>query len=236
MGIFETIFIRRSVRKYDMTPLATEVLADIKMFLDGSNQIAGQKAWFEIVDAKAVTDDKAPHYIMAYCSAETSQYINVGYTLQNVDLYLQSKGLGSLWLGMAKPEDNEDDERGKDFCIMMAFGKTDVPQRESQDEFKRLAISKISDQDNAIAQAARLAPSAMNSQPWKLKFDSGKVTVEYCGRGLLKAMLKKKMNKIDLGIVTRHVELALQHDGKQVTGIKILNEKKPAVEITYTVR
>jgi hypothetical protein len=138
----------------------------------------------------------------------------VGYVLQNVDLYLQSIGIGSVWLGMAKPNEPE-----QGYCILLAFGRTGIPLRSGADEFKRLPMSYISDSNNAVAEAARLAPSAMNSQPWKLRFEEGRVVIQYFGRGPMKLMLRKKLNKIDLGIVIRHVEVALLHEGKTIHAI-----------------
>jgi hypothetical protein len=198
---------------------------------EGPCGFAGQSARFEIVSADKVHGGThAPHYILAYCNDSDSAYANVGYVLQNVDLYLQSIGLGSIWLGMAKPNEAE-----RDYCILLAFGKTDVPMRKAEGEFERLLLSEISDQDNPAARAARLAPSAMNSQPWKLHFESGKVVIRYFGRGLMKLILGKKLSKIDLGIVTRHVETALRHEGKTNLSITPKTSGKTfEIEIAYT--
>jgi hypothetical protein len=70
-----------------------------------------------------------------------------------------------------------------------------------------------------VSEAVRLAPSAMNSQPWKLEISAHNVKIKYFGRGLLKAVLKKKMSKIDIGIAARHAELALLNDGKKIKSI-----------------
>ena len=229
MTLYETIFKRRSVRSYSMQSLNESTLTGLREFLDGAKSMDGQNARFEIVSGDKVKNDTAPHYILAYCDKSDSTYANVGFLLENADLYLQSKGLGSLWLGMAKPS-----EQDGDFCIMMAFGKTDVPMRKDAGDFKRLPLGDISDTDNAVAQAARLAPSAMNSQPWKLCFSEGKVTVRYHGRGVSQFMLKPRLSKIDLGIITRHVETALQSEDKTVLSVKpITAEKDFAVELCY---
>ena len=227
--LYETIFKRRAVRKYDMTPLDTETLAAIRRLLDETEQMSEQNARFEIVSADNVKSATAPYYIMSYCKPGDAEYANVGYVLEKADLYIQSLGLGALWLGMAKPKEDE-----SDFCIMLAFGKSDVPFRTKEQEFNRLPVSEISTDDNTIAQAARLAPSACNSQPWKLHFEDGCVTVRYFGRGLMKIILKSKMNKVDIGIVTRHIVTALEHEGKMITAVtaKTVN-KTPEVEIKF---
>jgi nitroreductase len=213
MTLYETIFVRRSVRKYDKAPLDDETLRGIQKFLDEAERIEGQSGRFEIVESDRVKNASAPHYIFAYSEANDGAYANVGYVLQKADLYLQSIGLGSVWLGAGKPVESK-----PDYVIMLAFGKTEVPLRAGAQDFKRLALDEVSNENNAVAQAARLAPSAANSQPWKLRFEDGKVTVRYFGRGLLKATLKK-MNKVDIGIVLRHIEVTLLREGKAVRSV-----------------
>ena len=229
MTLYETIFKRRAVRKYDMTSLDEKVLNDICEFITGTKQIPGQNARFEIVSSDKVKGAAAPHYILSFCMPGDAAYANVGYVLEKADLYIQSQGLGSLWLGMGNPKEKEDD-----FCIMLAFGKSDVPLRASEQEFNRLPLNEISNSDNKAAQTARLAPSACNSQPWKLFFENGRVTVRYFGRGLMKKILKAKMNKIDMGIMTRHIVTALENEGK---GIKSITPKTSGkdfeIEIIY---
>ncbi|MFP3156092.1 hypothetical protein LQZ18_17045 [Lachnospiraceae bacterium ZAX-1] len=229
MTLYDTIFARRAVRKFDKIPLDDEVLSDIQGFVDSTVNIDGQSARFEIVGGNKIKKAVAPYYILAYCDANDCAYANVGYVLQKVDLYLQSIGLGSVWLGSAKPCEME-----TDYLIMLAFGKTDVPLRAGGQDFKRLPIGEMSDEDNTVAQVARLAPSAVNSQPWKLHFEESKVVIRYFGRGLMKAILKKKMNKVDIGIVTRYVEIALMNEGKTILSIvPKIGGKDFVVEVVY---
>jgi hypothetical protein len=212
-----------------MTPLDPDTILDIQKFVADTKQLDGQIGRFEFASAEQVKNAAAPHYIFAHCAPNDAAYANVGYVLQNADLYIQSKGLGSVWLGMAKPKDPADD-----YCIMLAFGKTDVPARKTAQEFKRLPLKEISDADNNIANAARLAPSAVNSQPWRLHFEKDKVFVRYVGRGIMQRILKK-MNKIDVGIITRHVATALEHDGKTIRSIRANGaDKEFEIEIDYS--
>jgi nitroreductase len=214
--LYEMIDKRRSVRKYIDALPDDDTVDKIERFIENTRQLPGQNAWFEIVPSQSVSAAVGAYGILAYCEAGDAAYANVGYVLQKTDLYIQSLGLGSLWLGMGKPKAKD---KRDDFCILLAFGKTDVPLRNGASDFQRLPIERISNEDNAIARSARLAPSAQNSQPWELRFEEDKVIVRYVGRGMFKRMLKKKLNKIDLGIVTRHVALALRNEGKDVRSV-----------------
>ena len=228
MTAYETIFVRRSVRRYDKKALNEGDLADIRQFLDNAKQLTGQSARFEIVNADKLRGCAAPHAILAFAGAGAAAALNIGYALQGLDLYAQSRGLGSLWMGMAKPV-----EKREDYRCLLAFGKTDAPFRAGEQDFKRKSVLEISNEDNAVARAARLAPSAANFQPWKLDFSSGKVTVRYNGQGIGK-LLVGSLQMIDLGIVLKYVELALEHEGKKAAITARGRGKSFAVEAAYT--
>lgn len=230
MTLYETIFVRRQVRQFTNAPLEKQILEDILRCVSEADQLSGQHAKFEIASAEAVSGGgSAPHYLLSYCNDNSAAYTNVGYVLQKADLYIQSIGLGSGWFMGPKPINNSEN-----FCIALAFGNTDVPMRKSPNDFKRLPIEKISPVDNVVAKAVRLAPSAMNSQPWKLELEAGKVIVKDFGRGVMRVMLRNKLNKIDIGIASRHAVLALMQEGKKVTGIASSPTKKEfEVEILY---
>jgi len=60
------------------------------------------------------------------------------------------------------------------------------------------------------------------------------VKIDYYGRGLLKALLRKKKSPIDIGIITRHAELALLQEGKTIKSIiPDGNDKNFSAEIQY---
>jgi hypothetical protein len=225
------------VRKFETEPLGKEEIDEVIAYLDSIKPLINKKTEFRLVDEEVVSG-KAPHYILAYCEANTSAYINVGYILQHVDLFIQSKGWGSCWLGNTKPS-TEKDQKGLPFCIMLAFGRTTVPLRKELDEFHRLPLATISDNANDVAAAARLAPSAVNSQPWRIKFvddeASRQININYVGRGALKFLLKKKLNKIDLGILVAHIVITLEHFDAEATNIKITDIMTSfSIALTYS--
>lgn len=226
MTLYEAIFVRRSVRKYDMNSISDDEMSEITEFLQGIIQLNGCNARFKFVKAGEVSNKWAPHYILAYCDKTTADFINVGYVLQKVDLYLQSRGFGSVWLGMGKPS-----EEKEDYAIMLAFGRTEVPERKSAGDFKRLDAAAATtgsegSEINEVVKAALLSPSAMNSQPWILEYKENKLTIDYKGRGLLAFQLKKRMSKVDIGIITQTAEVALLHAEKKILDIEVVVSDK----------
>ncbi|MDR2672907.1 MAG: hypothetical protein LBC35_06470 [Coriobacteriales bacterium] len=220
MTLYETIFVRRSVRQYDETPLTTTELSEIQGYLDGLKQLPGQSARFEIVGKDKLKGGFAPYAILAYSNEDEKSWVNIGYMLQGVDLWLQSQGFGSVWCGMATPL-----EKNPEYRILLGFGQTNVPLRTGEDDFKRKEITEMSNEDNPIAHAARLAPSAVNFQPWFLTFSEGQVEVKVKVRGVGR-VLPGKLWLFDTGIVLKHIELALMHEDKTLNEISLKGSGK----------
>jgi nitroreductase len=228
MTLYETIFARRSVRSYDESPLDTEALSEIRDYLDGAAQLPGQSARFEIVGKDKLKGGMAPYAILAYSDGSEAALVNIGYTLQGADLWLQSRGFGSVWCGMAAPL-----EKDPDYRILLGFGPTDVPLRTGEDDFKRKKLTDMSNEDNAVARAARLAPSAVNFQPWLLTFSAGQVEAKVNVRGIGR-VIPGKLWLFDIGIVLKHIEVALIHEGNVVNRFAVNGTGKGlAVTVSY---
>jgi len=58
-------------------------------------------------------------------------------------------------------------------------------------------------------EAARLAPSAMNRQPWRFAYTDGRVTISYDGTDTYKRVSKR----LDCGIAMMHFEVGARHAG-----------------------
>jgi len=215
MSHYETMFTRRAVRRYEAEPLPPETLEEILAFVRGTEPLPGQKADFRLLTPEQMGLKLAPHYLAASCEETNEAYASLGYVIEALDLELQGRGLGSLWYGMNLPKDRRPGD-----AIVLAFGRTSQPARGSEHDFSRLPLTQISDTDSAVARAVRLAPSAVNSQPWFLHFEDRSLTLEYRGRGLLKARLEKKLNKIDLGIAARFAVTALEREGKTIEALR----------------
>lgn len=222
-NLYETIFKRKSVRKYDLTQLdeptilrITEHMSQLKPMHDNS------KVEMKLVsqnDVKGLLAIKAPHYIIVYSESKGSYLTNVGFMLQQMDLFLSSIGIGSCWLGMAKPVKEIVNNSDLEFVIVLAFGKPAEPlYRKSTLEFKRKALDEIRNISGVdeLLEPVRLAPSASNSQPWFFTVKEEDIHA-YCAKlNFLKAMLYEKMNKVDMGIAFCHLWIAAKHFGKDI--------------------
>jgi len=222
---YEAIFKRRSIRKYDMTPLPADTLSKVKQFggtvkpLD--NAIKYEFLYLVTEDVKNLLPIKAPHYICLYSEKRENYLMNAGFLLQQIDLFLSMNNLASCWLGMAKPTKQvPKQQNGLEFVIMLAFGNSNEPiHRVDTTEFIRKSMSAISKIDGAdeLLEPVRLAPSASNTQPWFFSGNLAEIEVSREKLNLIKAPLYGKMNQIDIGIALCHLWLSLDHQGKTTT-------------------
>ena len=103
---------------------------------------------------------------------------------------------------------------------MINISKVDSPDKFRKDMFKskRKELSEIWSGDNYkdIANIARFAPSACNTQPWKVETTEKEIKVyRYRKEGKRGIMPKDKViyyNQIDIGIFLCFLELCLEHN------------------------
>lgn len=199
MDMKEMICHRKSCRSFTGKPVDGEMIekilsyelvplyADIKVRMD----IVGRK------QVKCICPWTTPQLIAVYSEEKEGWLENVGFLFQQMDLYLQTLGLGVCWLGMGRmnPKTTTSVE-GMKFVIMLAFGypKAD-PLRTDVREFKRKPMEEITDKADPRLEPARLAPSAVNSQPWYFIHDGDSIHV-YCA---------KKGSRLDIGIALAHL-------------------------------
>lgn len=207
MTLYQAISKRKSIRKYDMTPLDDEVLGQVKEFSDTLKplfaDIKVEHRFANEGEVKNILAVKAPHYIIISSENRDGYLPNAGFMFQQMDLYLTSIGLGSCWLGMAKP--TEKIKTDLEFVIVLAFGKPlEEPYRQIS-EFKRKTLDKISNISDERLEPVRIAPSAMNSQPWFFRTDGSEIHVFCAKSGKIKAFIYEKINQIDIGIALAHL-------------------------------
>jgi len=204
-NLYEYILKRKSVRKYKIATLSEEMLLQIKEQITQLKPLYPSiKTRLEIAgDIKNPMSLKAPHYLIASSEKIEGCFENVGFMLEQMSLYLNSLGLGSCWLGMAKPTRNQQIELP--FVISMAFGYPSEELFRNVSDFKRKSLTQISEGTDSRLEAARIAPSGMNSQNWFFLCTNGIIHVYRKKVNPLKALIFDKMNSIDTGIALCHL-------------------------------
>ena len=209
MNIANMIHRRRSVRAYRAERIDNAVLADLLRRMEALVPlIPGAKVAGRIIPTdhgSFLQKWKTPHFIAIFSDGSDDGLLNAGFMYQQLDLYAQSIGLGTCWVGLGSLTGEESVPEGMKLAVMMAIGLPDgVPERAPAD-FKRKAMTEISDQPDARLEVLRLAPSATNSQPWFVAHDGETLHFYREALGRIKRRTHGRMNKIEMGIGLCHI-------------------------------
>lgn len=121
-----TIFKRKSSRNYNDKIITTDEINDLKDFIENAKHLNSSiKTDYDLLTKEEISTRmswKSPMYIAIYSEESPNYKVNAGFIYQQVDLYLQSKGFGSCWIGMGKPKNPRKDLK---FVILIGFGKSD---------------------------------------------------------------------------------------------------------------
>ncbi len=218
--LYEMIFKRKSFhlfRNIGKEHLTKDELNDIEEeFSKLKPLVEDIKVKIKIVKKESIL--RGQEYCILFYSEKKNNYLqNIGYLGEQLDLYLVSKNIGTLWFGIGKPDEKELD--GLNFVIMIAIAKVDSANKFRKDMYKskRKELSEIWSGNKYldIANIVRFAPSACNTQPWKVEVTNKEIMVyRYRKDGKRGIMPKDKViyyNQIDIGIFLCFLELCLEH-------------------------
>ena len=149
MTLHETIYKRKSCRSFTGKSVDPEIIEKIMTF-EMKPLYPDIKVRMDIVSrsqVKCICPWTTPQVITVYSEKAEGWLENVGFLFQQMDLYLQTLGLGVCWLGMGRmnPKTTTSVE-GMKFVIMLAFGypKADLLRTDVR-EFKRKPMEEITD-------------------------------------------------------------------------------------------
>ena len=166
---------------------------------------------------KGVSCRRGQEYCILLYSEKKDNYLqNIGYLGEQLDLYLVSKNIGTLWFGIGKVEEKQYD--GLDFVIMIAIAKVDSSDKFRKDMYKskRKALEEIWKGNHFldIGDIVRFAPSACNTQPWLVEATINELKVYRYRKEGKRGIMPKNMviyyNQIDIGIFIYFLELCLE--------------------------
>lgn len=209
---------RKSYRAFDSSRKLT--VDSVNALLSGfSPEILTDIPHLEVVEASLTSCPRGDVCICCYGSKTPYGLLNVGYYLEQLDLYLESKGIGICWYGFGRTKIKHIDD--KEFIIMLNAGYAlENSLRTSIEEFKRNDSSFWSGKfSQSVIDSVRLAPSACNTQPWLIKSDEKVIEVRR-GKGnasIMVGKIKDYFNMIDMGIFLCFLELALSKEGYSFT-------------------
>ena len=220
---YDAIFVRKSVRKYRSEPLPPDAMFDLQRHVKELEPLLPDIPFaFEVLTGEQPTGKfvvQAPQYLLFYSKPdEPGAWENCGYLLEQFSLLFTSLGIGSCFLGSAKPPASMMQSNGLSYLSMLAFGLPEGSVTRERAAFKRKPVEEVTDvaEEAELLESVRLAPSAVNSQPWLVTGVRGDLL--FCRRKppFIGRKHMNLVNRIDMGIALCHFRLAAAMAGKPI--------------------
>ncbi len=261
MELFDAICKRKSIRKYSSERLPEARLSEIENIIKATDRLYNNID----LNIQLVKDSErmqrtmkgiignfgkilAPHYLIITSEAKDGYLENAGFAVEGIVLKLTSMGIATCWMGGHVKEDILRAEFGigsrKNLVVFLALGypeNADNFIRKDPSEAKRKAISdfvigSMDDTWKKIMDAVRIAPSAANSQPWRFVFASGVIHV-FCMKpsNFIMKRFFGTINRVDMGIALRHVDIAAKHLSSEVRFEKLVLTESESGEYIISI-
>lgn len=212
MNYLEAIKIRKSVRQFDDSPVDSETVELFKSHFEKINVLnTSLRLNWRISRNK----DNSFNLFVEDLDNNHLNLVEFGYEGQQLVIYLTSKGIGTLWhvIGGEKKSPctitfgYEKKDAKKSLMQKMVSGIVKSGQRKSIEELIKGGNKYLSPEIEEILEYARLAPSAMNKQPWEFTLEENKKII------FTLTTDKKEYNYIDLGILLANASIAAANTG-----------------------
>ncbi len=220
MTQYEAIFQRSSVRKFQMKPIDAKTMEQLNHYMQSVSVLHPEASYrIAVVETDRETQMpvkgrfrvEAPYYLVLSAKDHPYAAKNAGFVMEQIVLYLVTKGIATCYLGdvkMTRPSEYYQT------MIVVAFGRpvsTLYPVRSKRKPLADLVHYKegTTPQIRKILEAGRVAPSALNMQPWRFVVYAKRVHLfmkegpKFLGRW-------REMQEIAMGIVMVHMALAAE--------------------------
>lgn len=221
MTLYEAIFRRKSIRKYKDDEIESRILEKINRFGEDAIGIRPEiRVKWKIFKAsdnkvKGMFQVKAPYYVALYSEICEDYRRNAGCLMEQLSLYLHTMGIGSCYQGGARLRNDEEEELK--LVMIMAFGRPAEPLERDRADFRRLEMKKLvrvhgtfGKLQKQLLEPARLAPSAMNLQPWRYVVTENRIHLFVKKPAKIGYQKQLDMNLFDAGIALAHMMITAE--------------------------
>lgn len=182
MNLYEAINVRKTVHRFSMSELSPKELDRIRRhFAEVTNLFGNIGTDMVIMNNRKGKNSpagllgiRAPYYLVFYSEEKPKYIMNLGYLMQQMALYLCTRGLGACFVRKVHLKKEQMTRNGKTAVTALAFGTAKGAYVRKAVDACRKPLEQICtfrEQPRQwvrqMAEAARMAPSAMNRQPWR---------------------------------------------------------------------
>jgi len=206
MDIFEAIERRHSVRDFLERKLPENIKEEIENL--------SLKSITEKLDWK-VNLSTFPGYVYATTMKDFEKQVDYGFQGEQIVLFLTMEGFGTCWMARSPHPD---------VPYIIAFGysrsRTFTRIRKPVTSFLENDVEQLPPEIMKIVEMTILAPSAMNRQPWRIKFTGGELCIS-------------SRSPVDLGIALSHAYLVAREIFKREPEIVKKGEDTYCLVLNY---
>lgn len=220
MTQYEAIFQRTSVRHFQMRAIEPKIMEQINSFIQSVSPLHPEALYrVAVVEAGKSADGKkrkhlqveAPYYLVISVKDHPFAEKNAGFVMEQIVLYLTSKGLGTCYLDAAGTQKTMDSYRP---LLLVAFGCPAVSGAPVHRRRKPLSeLARYKEEVPAgvaqILEAGRVAPSAFNRQPWRFVVYANRIHI-FMKKPVISTAHGRQLEEIGMGIVMTHMALAAE--------------------------
>ena len=247
MTLYEAVFQRYSVRQYNMSPISPDILGKIVRFYESITPlfpgIETEIGITESMSGKKVLSglflQKAPYYLTFYSQKRDRAEMNAGYICEQISLFMLTLGIGSCFLGSAKLLSAPKSRGDKEAVITMAFGTPRGKLTRRSEEARRLPLKVLCLFKNPptqwmtqVLEAARLAPSALNRQPWRFVVVGNRIHTFSKKNSMDRP---KRLVEFDFGAMFSHIAVASEELWLDVDLIRLDNISQMSFKTSHYV-
>lgn len=222
MNLYEAMFVRKSVREYEMEALEDKTLSQITAFL---SQLKPYRSSIDykitIIDntkeegkLKGLFHVKAPYYLVLTSELKQDYLINAGYLLHQMSLYLTARDIGNCYQSGVHLNDELKEQLPYEYVFALAFGKAKKSIYRPSTKAKRLSEShlvvykeEVDENVKNVMKAAILSPSAFNNQPWRFVVYHNRIHL-FCKKSHLFHSVLSDTKLIDMGVILTNITQA----------------------------
>lgn len=234
MNLYEAIYVRKTIKKYSMNKLDQKVLEHILNFAESIPMLFEDiKVKYKLIEQSEFKDlqsgllpVKAPYYLMFYSTKESGYLLNAGNILEQIALYITARGLGNCYVGNLNLSGLDEGQEEYAYVITLAFGEGEGEVHRQNEKVKRLPLKdivvfkeEVDKNIRTMVAAARVAPSGMNSQPWRMVVYNNRIHL-FCQKNIFMKNVMRETRLLDMGICLAHLMLAAEElwlEAKPVT-------------------
>ena len=247
MTLYDAIFWRRSTRQFRMERLDEGLLKDIAAFYEGvaplfpgiSTEIGMTCCLDSGRFAKGLFTVKAPYYLSFYSEERDRSDMNAGYICEQLCLYMLTKGIASCIFASGTLREAPERRGSKKLVILIAFGKPEGALRRRASDAKRLPVRELcvyKDKPKRwmteVIEAARLAPSALNKQPWRFVVVGNRIHM-FSRRGSMER--PGRWDEFNFGAMFSHIAVASEELWLEIDLIRLDNISQKSFKVNQYV-